>query len=1255
MTDEGCQTMELDFPMSMPLPEQTATNVEMAQNGPEPTVTGEVVYDRQGMVDHGIQGDVHNQWSTAAPASLPLFATNGSLSVSDSELPVPAGLVFGIPSGDLEQGWHPRSPVLPSEGYQHTSEPLHAPHAFAGAFGDERPLETGDIRSVSHPRSPSEPNHLAVEDSGHATYDHLPTDEQNYPVPTAPQDMAYPPLDLETEEGVSPAEQETSTAYPPDYLDDDQPISRGVMDVEQNPFGARPPVTADVVSSSWAPINNPTRATSMPRTDRLGSGKGQSPETAVVIDESDSDDDPPPPTAVEDTVVEGRAHALGVYEEAEVEDEVDAEYSDEDEPEYDADEMGGDYDTRNYVGPNDDEDDSHDEDLRPHNLEPEFNDGESWEGVDEDEDEMEGADGEDYSEYESDYEMEYEMDEADENPQQPSRPVSQSTPQVIDLISSSEDEEDDDQAAPPQPLPRTNIPSPSRYQPKISDEVLARGGGDEESEEEEDSEGSNEEKDEAVGKEEHMGEQDDAESSHSSDQSELQSSASEEASDDEVIDESLETELEQAGDTPVEEVVEDPDMDPESESTEFQGQQADESTTEFKKSPQPNGVQLIAIQDDENDTAMGGVEDKEEDEEIATPQSAAEGLEFLSRIVENELIANNETASSEKAQGETAVAATSSEADAPPIAHAQGTRKQVDGSQVTQEEEEQVDMISTLPNAPSALQPTVTDENKHTETVAPSSPPLTSSFVSQLGEESKVEIAPQDAPPTTEPQIPADQLPTPLDTQLTGDFTVVDPLSVSMEIEEPEEITTTTERVETVVREVVTEQSDDVQEPLVTIEETITTLTEVEERPVEPVAVSRQQTPQQSEEIMESKSLFVSPSLSFQTQVDADDMTQASFTQPSPMPTVEAGAEAEADVHPDIEVNVSDASPSFQSQMDLDEELQASIMEHSQVFDEDADIVTISKDETRDHIEDYESEVGISQNGDEIEKEPEIEEIVSRAASPELGTPLEERRGIKRAISEVESTDTTELTSEADPSVQLARAANTSKRSATASKNVRTQKELLAHDIPTPEVEDSSVQLARASLNKPPQAEEDSSSMTTAKLILIRHLRDELPDCTSLKVIRHHQQQKLDVIAVAMMQPPDPQRAKGGPREYMMSFTITDHSIGPYSVVEVQLYRPHKDSLPIIKAGDVVLLRNFTVVSLKGKDFGLRTNDESSWAVFDYEDGQPPQIRGPPVEYGDKEATYVAHMRTWFNLLDEKARAKLERANKKIVDAGKSK
>lgn len=1228
MTDEGCQTMELDFPMS--LPEQTTEKPGDVQHSPKPALMEEQAIHQQGMVDHGVQGDFHNEWPTTTPASLPSFDPNGAFPDSTPAIPTfQPGLEFGTPSGHFQPVWNPRPVNLAPEGYSHIVEPPAPSHSFPDTYGDERSAEVGVMRSVSRTRSPSEPNHLAVEDIGQLPSDHLLADEHDYPMQSAPQSTAYPPLDLDNEEGPSSTPQRSHLDYPSSYLDDKQSYPQEAMDVDRGPFGASIPAVADVESASWATINNPSRAASIPRTDRLGSTEGESPDNAVVIDESDSDGGPPPPAAAEDTVMDGRADALDTYDEAEIEDEADAEFSDDDEPEYDADEMGGDYDTRNYIGPDDDEDDSHDEDLQSHNLEPEFADGESWDEEDED---IENPD----------YESEYEMDDDDE-PQQPPQPAVQSTPQVIDLISSSEDEGEDDTADPLQPLPQTFPDTTSQRQPIPAPISVPREASPHVSEQDDQSE--SEERSDEGGEDEvfneYEAEEDDVEADMedeiaSSDRSRSESPVRE----DQDVEEPLVKTQEE-----VEDVIGDEEAAAVSDSDhqvgEFEHQQDNKIATDREGTPQASMVEIITTLDESGDTIMT-------DGEVDDPLSAAEGLEILSRVVESESNANNRATSPGTVRDDM-VMTTSVRANVPSTHFAQEPEKQLEEHRSEDaQEDDTVDMISTLPSAPSDPQPMAVDDDKQAAIIAPSSPPLTHSFISQPGDEEKVEIVLQETT-TTEFQIPADQLPTPRDTQLIGDTTSLNHVvGASFEIDEP---------VEIAIHEDVTEQSNSMIEPLVAAENIIT---QIEEQFVEPTPVQRQQTPSDIvEETTQPKHTAVSPTLSFQTQLDADDTTQASFIELSPK------APMEVEAHSEVEVDAFGASASFVSQMEIDDELQASIMEYSQDFDEDldedTDLEMANVDETIDHLEGDESEADISQDEDEdegeVQAEPEILGIASRASSPELGNLEQEQPDSQQATSEVALVDTLEdeLETETDPSVQLARAANASKRNTKqemSSKKTHAQrKSLPAREILTPEVEDSSVQLARASLSKASQAEEDNSSMTAAKLMLVRHLRDELPDYTSLKVLRQYLQRKLDVIAVAMMQPPEPQRAKGGPREYMMSFTITDHSIGPYSVVEVQLYRPHKETLPIVKAGDVVLLRNFTVISLQNKGFGLRTNDESSWAVFDHED-QPAQIKGPPVEYGEKETTYVTHMRAWFNLLDEKALEKLERANKKIVDAG---
>ncbi|TAQ86437.1 hypothetical protein B7494_g5247 [Chlorociboria aeruginascens] len=222
---------------------------------------------------------------------------------------------------------------------------------------------------------------------------------------------------------------------------------------------------------------------------------------------------------------------------------------------------------------------------------------------------------------------------------------------------------------------------------------------------------------------------------------------------------------------------------------------------------------------------------------------------------------------------------------------------------------------------------------------------------------------------------------------------------------------------------------------------------------------------------------------------------------------------------------------------------------------------------------------------------------------------------------------------------------------------------ILLDDNTSSDGHDASVELATTAIESPskghtlrkqPSVEETPTKqhnlrnlpIVDLKLRLSRTLRTELGEFTPLKMMRYHLTHKLDVLAIATTTPPEPQRMKGGPRHYVITFSITDVSIAPSGVAEVQVFRPYKDALPIVKAGNGILLRNFQVTSLKGKGFGLRSdqNEASSWAVFK-EGEDEAEIRGPPVEYGITEKRYINDLKNWYKDLDSTAMAKLSRAN----------
>jgi hypothetical protein len=198
-----------------------------------------------------------------------------------------------------------------------------------------------------------------------------------------------------------------------------------------------------------------------------------------------------------------------------------------------------------------------------------------------------------------------------------------------------------------------------------------------------------------------------------------------------------------------------------------------------------------------------------------------------------------------------------------------------------------------------------------------------------------------------------------------------------------------------------------------------------------------------------------------------------------------------------------------------------------------------------------------------------------------------------------------------------------------------------------PKGHDASIELALASLESPSKQQHDlrKPPVVDLKLRLSRALRTELSEFTALKVLRYHLNQKLDVLAVATATPAEPLRAKNGPRHYQITFNVTDPSVAPSGVTEIQIFRPYKDALPIIQAGDGILLRNFQVMSVKSRGFGLRSvqDEGSSWVVF--KDGGEPEVRGPPVEFGDGEKNHVTALRAWYATLDAAAMSKICRAN----------
>ena len=289
-----------------------------------------------------------------------------------------------------------------------------------------------------------------------------------------------------------------------------------------------------------------------------------------------------------------------------------------------------------------------------------------------------------------------------------------------------------------------------------------------------------------------------------------------------------------------------------------------------------------------------------------------------------------------------------------------------------------------------------------------------------------------------------------------------------------------------------------------------------------------------------------------------------------------------------------------------------------------------------------------------------------------VSSPYSEDRGQDQEQNQ-EQSQASEASSSPDLSINLARQSVAAKRSKKGAEPLRTSPRItrgrsnsLQMSVTSEIDDDPSISFARASLASPSKfhttttTEAPVATTTSLKTELTKGLR-KLPECVSLKNIKNHVDKHPNVVAIVASKPTTPSRAKGGPREYMMSFNVTDPSIAPLHVVEVQLYRPHKESLPLVKPGDAILLQGFQVKSLSKKGFGLRTGSDSAWAVYEElssgigEDGAeelPPQIKGPPVEDYADYSPYMTTLKAWYRSLENPARNKLDKAVQKFEELG---
>jgi len=136
---------------------------------------------------------------------------------------------------------------------------------------------------------------------------------------------------------------------------------------------------------------------------------------------------------------------------------------------------------------------------------------------------------------------------------------------------------------------------------------------------------------------------------------------------------------------------------------------------------------------------------------------------------------------------------------------------------------------------------------------------------------------------------------------------------------------------------------------------------------------------------------------------------------------------------------------------------------------------------------------------------------------------------------------------------------------------------------------------------------------------------------------QHEHDSLVDVLAVVSSFTAKAKRATSGPKDHFTTFHITTPTPKvDFSPVEVQVFRPRKEVLPLADVGDVALLRNFVVRSNNGKSFLLSTAG-SAWCVWRYAKKERLDLKnvgeeclGPPVEIGGEERRRAQDLSSWW-------------------------
>lgn len=250
---------------------------------------------------------------------------------------------------------------------------------------------------------------------------------------------------------------------------------------------------------------------------------------------------------------------------------------------------------------------------------------------------------------------------------------------------------------------------------------------------------------------------------------------------------------------------------------------------------------------------------------------------------------------------------------------------------------------------------------------------------------------------------------------------------------------------------------------------------------------------------------------------------------------------------------------------------------------------------------------------------------------------------------EMTASITTQLDGHADDAADDVDRAVARPKSTAGKRSTKTQSHI---DFPTPLTDDNQHQqpdqVSQQLLQEAQLAYDDEETLPS----IAKGTRTKNAYLYPLANLNQQYKRMVDTISI-VVGTSKPEKAAVGPRDWHMTLYVTDGSVqdAAQSLRIVQVFRPSKAALPLAaNADDVVLLHNFQCRSQRRRPTLLST-DSSGWIIFD-SSGEA-KSNGPPVEYDDEEIELAIRTHRWWTKVQDEKKMQIRTNLMQIRDAEK--